>query len=174
MWKAQTGYNSKQANKERTGKKKERNHNECHADRTGRCTTGSETDVFQGRQVLRTYLTTQLFRKEKIHREVEQLVSSSRKSVKDHHHNRDVARAEGRKTSQYTTHLGPDGFKTKKQNQKQSTTRISYTIRPSRQALLHQTQKQAPFLGLCNRLQARSPVATPALFPVQDLAPHRP
>lgn len=112
MWKTPKGYNSKQANKERTGKR-ERNHNESHADRTGRCTTGSEPDVFQGRQVLHTYLATLLFRKEKIHREVEQLVSSSRKSVKDHHHNRDVARAEGRKTSQYTTHLGPDGFKTK-------------------------------------------------------------
>lgn len=43
----------------------------------------------------------------------------------------------------------------------------------TKQTTLHQREKQASLRELCSRLQPRSRVATPALFLLQDPAPHR-
>lgn len=53
-------------------------------------------------------------------------------------------------------------------------TRIPHTIRPGRQPSTRHRSRRLPQGWLCSRLQPRSPVATPALFPLQDPAPHRP
>lgn len=91
-------------------------------------------------------------------------MSSSRKSVKDHLLKRDVARAEGGEISQYTIHLRQMGGKN----------HTNLLHNQTKQTTLHQTEKQAPLLELCSRLQPRSRVVTPALFPLQDPAPHGP
>lgn len=157
----------------RKGRKKGRKKTilKCHPDRTESCHTGLETDVFQGGQVLHTYLSTQLFQEgENPQGSLRVVVSSSRKSVKDHYHNRDVARAEGGGTPQYTIHLGPDWKKKKK------ITRIPYTIKPSRRPstrhrsrLFPQGSAVACNPGAGSRLQRYSLSRTP-----RRTAPRRP
>lgn len=121
--------------------------------------------------MLHTYLSTQLFQEgENPQGSLRVVVSSSRKSVKDHYHNRDVARAEGGGTPQYTIHLGPDWKKKKK------ITRIPYTIKPSRRPstrhrsrLLPQGSAVACNPGAGSRLQRYSLSRTP-----RRTAPRRP